>query len=254
MFLCFIDESQTPPNPGQANRPPYFIISGIIINEAQWHDIAGEFKSLKAKLEYNIRGEIKWRFFGPTNQDAHNSVAHLDQEHRDSFRNEMYDILIKRKAVKIISCIASVAAAYQTDYVNSQEDLYHYTYKCVSERFQYFLQDMERTAGSKQLGLIVADHRGKRQDEALQRRHHALIDQNAPMFSQYPNYIETLFLTPSHNSVGIQFADMVAGAVGRKFNANDDHFYNRIEPAFRKSPAGNVNGYGIVKFPTQGWI
>ena len=254
MFLCFIDESQTPPNPGQVNRPPYFIISGIIINEAQWHDIAGEFKALKAKPEYNIRGEIKWRFFGPTNQDAHNSVAHLDQEHRDSFRNEMYDILTKRKAVKIISCIASVAAAYKTEYVNSQEDFYHYTYKCVSERFQYFLQDMERTAGSKQLGLIVADHRGKRQDEALQRRHHALIDQNAPIFSQYPNYIETLFLTPSHNSVGIQFADMVAGAVGRRFNANDDHFYNRIEPAFRKSPVGNVNGYGIVKFPTQGWV
>lgn len=253
MYLCFVDESQSPPNPGQANRPPYFVISGIIINEAQWHGIASEFKALKAKPEYNVRGEIKWRYFGPTNQDPHNSVAHLDQQHRNSFREEFYDILTKRKAVRIISCVSSVAAAYETTYVNNQEDLYHYTYKCVSERFQYFLQDIERTAGSSQLGLMVADHRGKQQDEALQRRHHALIDQNAPIFSKYPNYIETLFLTPSHNSVGIQFADMVAGAVGRKYNSNDERYYAKIEPSFRKSPTGAVDGWGIIKFPRQNW-
>ncbi len=62
----------------------------------------------------------------------------------------MYAILTKRKAVKIISCVSSVEVGYAQAYCNTQDDLYLYTYKTVSERFQYFLQDMERTVGSRQ--------------------------------------------------------------------------------------------------------
>lgn len=253
MYLCFIDESQTPPKPTQKGRPPYFVIAGAIIHEAQWHGIASELRELKARPQFNVRGEIKWRYFGPSNQDPENSVAHLDQAQRDAFRDAFYGILTKRKAVRIICGVASVEAAYALPYVNDQEDLYQYTYKGVSERFQYFLQDMERTVGSAQLGMMVADHRGKSQDETLQRRHHGLIEEEAPMFANYRNYIETIFLTPSHNSVGIQFADMIAGAIGRRYNSGDAHYFDKIEGSFRKSPNGKVEGFGIVKFPTQGW-
>jgi hypothetical protein len=180
-------------------------------------------------------------------------LAHLNQAARDAFRKAVYGIITKRKAVKIIACVTSVEAAYATDYVNTQEDLYQFTYKPISERFQYYLQDMERTVGSKQLGIMVADHRGKTQDDALRYKHHRFIEADAPVFSTYSNYVETLFLLPSHNSVGIQLADMVAGAIGRKFNSADSLFYDQIEPSFRRSPGGKVDGYGIVKFPTHGW-
>lgn len=251
MYLCFIDESGSPPKPGQKGRPPFFVIAGIIIHEAQWHDIASELKALKARPEYKVRGEIKWRFFGPENEAPDNSVAHLDQAKRDSFREALYAIVTKRKAVKVICTVANVEAAYKTAYVKSEEDLYSYTYKGVSERFQYFLQDMERTVGSRQVGIMVADHRGKAQDDGLRSRHHRMIDENAPVFSNYHNYIETIFLTPSHHSVGIQFADMVAGAIGRKFNSNDGHYFDRIEPSFRRSASGKVDGFGIVRFPSR---
>ncbi len=208
MYLCFIDESGTPPKPGQQGQPPYFVIGGVIVHEAQWHDIADELRALKARDEFNVRGEIKWRYFGPANNDGQSPVAHLDQEARSVFRKAFYNIIAKRKAVKIIACVASVEVAYAQDYCNSQEDLYQFTYKPVSERFQYFLQDMERTVGSKQLGIMVADHRGRTQDDALRYKHHRLIEADAPVFSTYSNYIETIFLTPSHNSVGIQLADM----------------------------------------------
>lgn len=250
MYLCFIDESQTPPNPGQEGRAPYFVIAGVIIHEAQWHGISADLEALKARPEFNIVGEIKWRFFGPTNVDPANSVAHLDQRNRDAFREAFYRILTKRKAVKIVCTVTDVQAAYALRYVENQEDLYLYTYKGVSERFQYFLQDMSRTIGADQLGLIVADHRSKAQDQKLTERHHELVEQDAPVFSTYGNYIETLFLTPSHNSVGIQFADMVAGAIGRRFNATDGLYFDQLADAFRKSPQGRVEGYGIVRFPT----
>ena len=168
MHLCFIDESGHPPKRHATNLRPYFVIAAVIMHEAQWHGIADELARLKRHKAFRIAGEIKWRFFGEQNNDRNNSVAHLSNLERNTFRQLFFEILIKRKSVKIVACVTSVAAAYAHSYCVEPEDLYEYTYKVVSERFQYFLQDVSRTVGDKQLGIIVADHRGKGQDD-LQR-------------------------------------------------------------------------------------
>lgn len=67
-------------------------------------------------------------------------------------------------------------------------------------------------------------------------------------FSNYKNLIEGVFIAPSHLS-GIQLADMVAGAVFRRFVRNDDRYYKLIENAFRKSPQGSIEGYGLIRCP-----
>jgi hypothetical protein len=155
--------------------------------------------------------------------------------------------------VKIVACVASVEAAYATDYVTDEDDLYRYTYKPVSERFQYFLQDMSHAHGDQQLGIIVADQRGRTQDDLLRSEHHWLVDEQGIFTSKYRNYVETIFLTPSHLSVGIQLADMVAGAIGRSFNSGDQACFELIKPSIRARPNGKIEGYGLVKFPTKGW-
>lgn len=113
---------------------------------------------------------------------------------------------------------------------------------------------MSRIVGDKQLGIIVADHRGKAQDELLRKHHGGLVNHGHLFSSKYENYIETVFLTPSHHSIGIQLADIVAGAIGRSFNAPDPRYMDKIKGSFRASRGGNINGYGLVKFPTKGWI
>lgn len=246
-----MDESGHPPKPEKANPRPYFVIAGVIIHEAQWHGIADELKRLKAKPEFQVTGEIKWRFFGPENSDPDNPVRHLTQEARDSFRKQFFEIITKRKSVKLIACVSHVTSAYEQRYVRTAEDLYHYTYKPVSERFQYFLQDISRVVGDQQLGLVVCDHRGKKQDDLLRDRHHQLMDDAEEFTSTYANYVETIFMTPSHLSVGIQFADMVAGAVGRRFNSDDENFFEPLTGSFRASPAGVIDGYGLVRFPRR---
>lgn len=247
MHLCFIDESGSPPKPGKVGNRPYFVIAGLIMHEAQWHGVADEVRKLKAR--FKVDGEIKWRYFGPDNTDPDNSVKHLSASDKDAFREALFDILTKRKSVKIIACLADCAAAYETGYVADEEDLYHYAYKPVSERFQYFLQDVSRIVGDKQFGIIVADHRGKKQDEGFRRHHHRLVDNNDRFVSSYENYVETLFLTPSHHSVGIQLADMVAGSIGRAMNTGETRFARLIKPALRTSPKGKIWGFGLVRFP-----
>lgn len=252
MHLCFIDESGTPPKDSKG-RLKYFVISGLIIPEAQWRDMAAEFEELKKKSKYKIRGEIKWRYFGIDNKDPKNTVKHLDQDKRDAFREDLFSIITRRKSVKIIACVASVKACYKTGYITNADELYEYTYKPVTERFQYFLQDISRASGDTVHGMIIADQRDRAQDERLKQHHRKLLFSKADTISHYENLIEGLFLTESHTSVGVQFADMVAGAIGRYFNSDDDYFYDEIKPSFRTSPGGKIWGYGLVKMPTAGW-
>ena len=146
------------------------------------------------------------------------------------------------------------APVTKTDYITDCDDLYEYTYKPVTERFQYFLQDVSRDSGTTMTGMVIADQRDKAQDDRLKRHHRRLLFSKSEMISTYENLIEGLFLTESHTSVVIQLADMVAGAIGRKFNSDDSTFYDLLEPAFRRSPQGTIDGYGLVKMPTKGWI
>lgn len=253
MHFCFIDESGTPPKPKSNKGSAYFVIAAVVMHESQWHGIASEVRQLCAKPQYKISGEIKWRYFGAHNSEPANSVAHLDQGARDAFRRDYFGIITKRKSIRIIACVGSAAAAYETTYVTDEEALYHYTYKPVSERFQYHLQDMSKQVGEKQLGVIVADHRGRKQDDDFRADHLTLVESEQMFASTYDNFVECVFLTPSHMSVGVQIADMVAGAIGRHFNQNDPTFFEVIKPAFRSSPSGAIDGYGLVKFPKATW-
>lgn len=251
MHLLFVDESGSPPKPTARSPKPYFVIAGVSMPDAQWPGISKELGELKAR--FSVRGEIKWRYFGTENNDERNSLRRLSKQERDDFRHQMIQILTQRKSTRIIACVASVSAAYATGYVKDPSHLYEYTYKPVTERFQYMLQDLSRISGERHLGIVISDQRGPELDERLKKHHNKLLFSTSRNTTKYQDFVEGLFLTESHTSVGIQFADLVAGAIGRKFNSGDDRWFDEIEPAFRRSPDGKIDGYGLVRFPTAGW-
>src|SRR5579859_7191376 len=172
---------------------------------------------------------------------------------RDAIRASVYKIICSEKSITTIAAICSAEAAYAMPSVSCQDDIYHLTYKTISERFQYYLQDISKKIGGKQYGIIVGDHRGSGEDKRLRAQHQKLIHSNGGFISNYDNLIETLFLEPSNISIGIQLADMVAGAVWRKYERNDGKWYGAVESSFRRSPDGRVDGYGIIKVPKAGW-
>jgi hypothetical protein len=250
MHILFVDESGTPPKPGKTS-PKYFVVGGVIIPEGAWHRLRDAVLGLK--LRYGIRGEIKWRYFAPENEDAQNPMRALPHDRRNQIRAEMLRILTSEASVKAVACVCSPGAAYEMPSVNTPEDLYHGTYKPVTERFQYYLQDLSRSIGSKQYGIIVADHRGRQEDRRLRSHHQKLLHANAEHISTYSNLIEGLFLQPSNLSVGIQLADLAAGAIWRKYERGDSTWYDLLAPCIRTSASGVVDGHGIVKYPKGNW-
>lgn len=251
MQIFFIDESGTVPPPNKKHSK-YFVLGGLSIPERHWHDINEELKQIKQK--YDINHEIKWRYFAPNNKDEENTIRHLSVEQKESLRKELFCNITKYKSVKIISVVTNVDSAYQTSYIKTIDDLYANSYKRLTERFQYYLQDLSRTVGDKVNGIIVCDHRGPQDDQKLRKVHASLIESNADVYSSYQNIIEGLFIAPSDMSTGIQYADMIAGAVYRKFENNDDKYFNLIKDSIRKNPnTGSLDGYGIIKNPKQTW-
>lgn len=247
MHILFVDEFGTPPEADKAASQPFFVLGGIVIPEDIWAKLAADLARLKA--HYGIEGEIKWRYFAPDKGGKPHALSHLSAADRESLRTQLYQAVGKYKSVRLICVVSNTELAYRQPYIKTADDIYWYSYKQLTERFQYYLQDLERTVGQKLNGIVVCDHRGPKDDARLRELHHKLLNSDKGTISSYGNMVEGLFIAPSHLSVGIQFADMVAGAVFRVYKANDKRYAEQIKASFRTSPAGKVEGYGLVKFP-----
>jgi hypothetical protein len=250
MYLLFVDESGTPPKPDW-QETSYFVIAGLVIPEDRWIGMRDKLDGLKRAAKYH--GEVKWRFFAPNNADPDNPMLQWDQAKRNIFRDRVFAIVTETKSCRIIACVSEAPTAYALGNVNAQDDLYLRTYKVVTERFQYLLQDITSTSGRDSLGMIIADHRGRGDDDRLRHQHERLLGGTANYTSNYANLVEGLFFSPSHMSIGIQFADMIAGAVWRAQSHNDRTWYDKLRPSFRAAPTGKIDGYGICRFPKAGW-
>lgn len=177
-------------------------------------------------------------------------MKHLSFDVRNEVREKLYNVITSYKSIKVISTITDIEEAYKLPYINNQDDLYWYSYKQTLERFQYYLQDLSRESGAEFNGLIIIDNRLSCDDDKLRNLHYKVMITDKENYSQFNNLIEGLFIAPSHLSVGIQFADLVAGAIFRKYEKNDSKYYDKIKKSIRNKN-GNILGYGIVEFPKK---
>ena len=177
------------------------------------------------------------------------------QDRKNEFRNGFFRILTQESHVRIIAGVTDADIAYDLlPSVQDQEDIYFHTYKVVTERFQYFLQDESKLRRQRASGIIVSDHRNDRQDHRMREQHERLVRESRQYTANYEHFVESIFLAPSHMSVGIQFADMIAGAIWRFHEYGDDRWINQIKGSFRTNPKKTaIDGYGIARFPKRGW-
>ena len=239
MHLCFIDESGTPPSKPNANQP-YFTLCAVIIRDDDWKDIARVIRGFCTR--HKLRGELKWRYFSPHNSSADNPMLGKSAEERKVLSLELAGIIAK-SPLTIIACVADIGAAFDYASVSSQRELYHFAYKPLTERFQYFLQD------HKSSGIIIADHRGRDDDRLFRAHHDTLLAAQGNVVSRYNRLIEGLFLQDSCHSIGIQLADFAAGAIHRAYSTKDNDIAKIIRPRIRAKADGSVAGHGIIHHP-----
>ena len=191
------------------------MLSGLIIPEERWHNIRNQLLGLKRQKKYY--GELKWRYFAPNNNDDKNPMSDWNESERNDFRKSVFQIITKDKSLRIIAGVCDASLACDIGNINDQEDIYFSTYKIITERFQYFLQDISRESGRKTSGIIVADHRNRNQDNRMREQHERLVreDRNERVaVSFYEGY--WLFLYDRVNSPRVS---PWYGSYQRSFNA-----------------------------------
>lgn len=93
------------------------------------------------------------------------------------------------------------------------------------------------------VGLIICDTEDT-QDEMMRR---ALY--SGTVWTSLPNIAETVMFVPSHHSPGVQFADFVAGAMGRWWNYRDDKYLRTLAPRLQRTRVdGRIYGAGLKSF------
>ena len=246
--MLFLDESGTPPSSTARNANRYFVIAGVVIPEESWRPLRDDNMGMKIRLQ--VRGELKWRYFAAGNSDDANPLRAMDAAQRDEVRRELFRIVIQTPGLTALACVACVEAAYELDSIEDRDDLYEATYKPVSERFQYYLQDLDRKTAKGHLGIVVCDHRGAQDDARLKRHHEKLLYAKSSVVSSYPNLIESLFVQSSNLSVGIQIADMIAERFGGIWRKGIRDGLTSSNPSFETATASST-GMGWSSFRSR---
>ena len=122
---------------------------------------------------------------------------------------------------------------------------YHWALEFCLERLRFHLTGLRAPAG---LVHVIFESRGSREDGELELEFRRL----APVDYQGSDYrFEPVFASKGTNSTGLQLADLIARPIGRHVLKPEqtNRAYEIVETKLRRSPAGEVKGWGLKCFP-----
>ena len=196
--------------------------------------------------------KFKFDFFGHDNIILHEHQIVKKKEpflflHDDVMRNQFMDELnqiVVNTEVTMISTIVdkrNLVDGYMYPY-----NPYDLALKFCLERLHRYLHD---TSNHVARTHIIVEMRGKNEDEKLRQTFNRVCSG-----ANYGNFVmnfEIVFADKKVNSAGLQLADLTARPIALNYLRPDqpNKAYDIIESKIRRSPDGNVDGWGIKVFP-----
>lgn len=216
MQLLYVDESGSPSDPNQR----FFILSGLSIFERKTHWVEQQLNEIAARFSpedpYLVElhgspmrsGKSEWRAF---------SFEERSQAIVDCLRI----IQDSRGQIRLFASVMERGAAGGDDPIRS-------CFEQIASRFDMYLGRLH-AQGNTQRGIAVFDKSTtERSIQNLARD----FKNNGHAWGRTRNFAEVPLFLDSKASRLIQLADLVAYAIFRKFESNDDTYYNVIENCF----------------------
>lgn len=131
---------------------------------------------------------------------------------------------------------------------HSPADPYELALEFCVERLHRFLEGKQATGATT---YIAIEGRGGNEDRQLRERFNAIVGTSQNYFGRPLPHLKLNFAPKSHNSTGLQFADLAANPIGAKtFRPDQQHpAFDVIQTKFRTSPSGKIDGWGWKVFP-----
>src|ERR1022692_1820297 len=238
MRLLFLDESGDALMGGPFKN---LVLAGVFVRADQWIELNAGLEALKKNRGFAAATELKWRHIRHPGGRKNPLNAFSDTD-RVQFGKDVLGIIRRSDSCRVLGVVIDKVTAYTRAGIQGPEDIYERAVTFIMERFQYYL------TATNDYGFWFRVKRQEQQDLRLRVFYRSLLVAGT-RWTRFPNIIEGVFLTPSHLSPGIQFADFVAGAIyAAHSDKPDNKFYNIIRGKITGNKLTGVR-HGFKKWP-----
>ena len=238
MHLLYLDEAGSMSDRTQR----HFILAGIALFERQTHWLQTELDNLVNSLGHP----------DPDLLELHASQIFNGRGwwRRREFRNRRREII--REGLAASGALRGdwrLFGAVIDKQELSPEDPIEYAFEQLCSRFDHFLRRLHHQ-GSSQRGLIILDRAAKAQQEMRLQSLAAEFKTVGHSWGVTRNLADVPLFVDSRSTRIIQYADLVAYAIWRKFEKDDDEFFNMISGDFDRE-GGVTHGLYHFKNPND---
>ena len=240
-FIIYVDESGDHQLAAKNREYPMFVLAFCIF------EVSHYTKNVVPSIE-----EFKFKYFGHDMTILHEREIRKslppfellrDSEIRENFIKDFSEIIEKSRFTIVATAIK------KDEYISSnlsEENPYHVAMEFGLERVFMELQ-AHGQRGRKT--FVVFEARGKKEDTELELEFRRIMDKST--MEDIGETLDFLCVSKKTNSSGLQIADMLARPIGRHMlnPEQPNRAWASIYEKIRKSPKGEVQGWGIKIYP-----
>jgi len=237
---------------------PYYIRSAVLLDSSEWKGLERQIAALKVKHSLPPSQEIKWSYLWSLR--THSKTNKPIKKTNDYYflRDTDYHVLIdyvdgcikaysQLKYKKILFTVTENSTVGNI----SEKEIYKMPLTNIAQQLQYELQ------ASNDLAVLFLDIVNKKVDDTLKNVWHGIYS-DGDFVKRYSAIKSSAYIEYSHQSVGVQLAGYVSGAIGSFFKSKTSSSYQRgldmfnsyILPNLRRDK-NMIVGYGALNVPTQ---
>lgn len=216
MYLLYADES------GSLNdaKQQFFVLAGVSVFERQTYWLTQSLDGIVSKHYPSAPHEL----------ELHGSPMHNGRNRWRTIPDRKAAIIEALSIIKESDKTNRLFAVVVDKSVPSDRSLLEIAYEQLASRFDMFLGRLHRD-GNTQRGVIIFDK--STYEETIQQLTNSYI-RSGHTWGRLRNLSEVPLFIDSEKSRLIQLADLVAFAVFRKYNFNDNTYFDVIKDRFDK--------------------
>jgi hypothetical protein len=267
-YFVFSDESGQYQEYYRDKGAKYFVRSALLFNSENWMALKNDIDILKKDTGIPIHTEFKWRYLNLIRLYQGGKLKINGTEDWCQFKDHNVISLIDfiRRIISLFHRYADSKTIFTfTENVpvkmwkillkgiivnqgESANPTIHHIYKW---HLQELMQRVEmEIQGNNNLAILFFDQDSKDTEKHLRNSYHEIYH-NGDFIKKYLHIKDSICFEHSHQSVGIQIADYIAGIFNAflKSETIGCDLMECILPILRKSPSGDFLGYGIREVP-----
>jgi hypothetical protein len=240
-YLVFVDESGDHELSKIDPQYPVFVLLFCIIRK---DDYVNQVCPSLQRFKFEFWGHDEVVLHEHEIRKPHGNFLFLLQKTiRDRFLSGL-DRLMEQLPATVIAVVID-KPAYVSRY-HKPSSPYDYAMETGLERI---FRHMEEVGQDGKLTPVIVERRGRREDNELELAFRRVCDGANALHKPLP--LELVMIPKTSNSPGLQLTDLMARPVGiRHLRPNQpNHAYDIIEPKFRRSPTGKIEGWGLKVIP-----